>query len=127
MCASRSQERPGRFSSISRKRSLNCWPVRLCGLRLHLTNQSIDVPDIIELANQFRSAVLRNEREAALRLIEAYDGIYSRLSRELAELNQQIADARAKGEIINQSWLFRQQRYGDLLRQVDAELKRFAD
>src|SRR5262245_20031114 len=81
--------------------------------------------DIVELANQFRNAVLQNERKAAARLVEAYGVIWTRLSKRLAELNQQIKEARAKGEIVNQAWLFRQKRYGDLLRQVDRELRRF--
>lgn len=85
------------------------------------------MPDIIELANQFRAELLANERKAAARLLNAYGNIWSRLYRKLAVINQQIEDARAKGEIVNPAWLFRQERYGDLLRQVDQEFKRFAD
>ena len=62
-----------------------------------------------------------------MRLITVYGTIWSRLSKQLAVINQQIEDACARGEIVNQFWLFRQQRYGDLLRQVDQEFKRFSD
>ena len=84
------------------------------------------MPDIITLANQYRAALLKRERAAAVRLIEAYGVIWNRIAKDLAKLNQQIAEARARGEAVNQFWLFRQQRYFELLRQVDAEFKRFA-
>lgn len=84
------------------------------------------MPDIIELANQFRDVALRNERGAASRLIAAYDQISARLLKQISALNQQIAEARAKGEIVSEGWLYRQKRYGDLLRQVDEQMKRFA-
>jgi SPP1 gp7 family putative phage head morphogenesis protein len=84
------------------------------------------VADILEIADQFRDALLKKERVAAVLMIEVYGRIWSRLSQQIAKLNKQIADARARGEIVNQSWLFRQRRYGDLLRQVDEQMRRFA-
>jgi SPP1 gp7 family putative phage head morphogenesis protein len=85
------------------------------------------MPDIIELANQFRNAALRNERKAAVRLIEVYGNIWTRLLKQIAALNQKIKEARTQGETVNQAWLARQKRYGDLLRQVDQEFRRFAE
>jgi SPP1 gp7 family putative phage head morphogenesis protein len=84
------------------------------------------VADIIATANAFRSALLKRERKAAIRLVTAYGHIWDRLAKEICKLNQQIAEARARGEVVNQFWLSRQQRYFDLLRQVDAEFTRFA-
>jgi len=85
------------------------------------------VADIIQLANQYRSELLKNERAAADRLTKTYDRIWLRLFRQLTKINQQIEDARARGEMVNQAWLFRQERYGALLRHVDREFRRFAD
>lgn len=82
--------------------------------------------DIIQLADEFRRAAVRRERKAALRMVEAYGRIWNRLEKHLAALNQEITAARKRGEIVNQLWLFRQRRFGDLLSQVDAELGRFA-
>lgn len=83
------------------------------------------MPDIIELADEFRDALLKQERVAAVRMIEVYGRIWSRISQQIAKLNRQIADARERGEVVNQSWLFRQRRYGDLLHQVDERMRRF--
>src|SRR4029434_2666595 len=81
----------------------------------------------LQLANQFRAAILRRERKAALRLIIAYGTIWDKLSKRIGDLNQQIVTARERGEIINAGWLFRQQRYADLLRQVQTEFVRFSE
>ncbi|MGH9766105.1 MAG: phage minor head protein, partial [Blastocatellia bacterium] len=70
---------------------------------------------------------MNNERHAAVRLTQAYDVIWRRLYRKLTTINQQIEDARARGEAVNQAWLFRQERYGALPRQVDREFRRFAE
>jgi SPP1 gp7 family putative phage head morphogenesis protein len=85
------------------------------------------MPDIVAVANSFRSAVLRRERKAAVRLVNAYGLAWNRLKKNLDKLTADIADARAKGEAVNQFWLVRQERYGALLRQVDAELRKFSD
>ena len=85
------------------------------------------MPDILDIADQFRRALLRRERKAAVRLISAYDHVWIRLERELAKLTAQIQEARARGEIVNQFWLVRQERYFALLQQVGAEMSKFAD
>jgi SPP1 gp7 family putative phage head morphogenesis protein len=85
------------------------------------------VADILEIADAYRRALLRKERKAAVRLIETYGTAWARLERELAKLTAQIAEARAKGEPVNQFWLARQQRYGDLLRRVGEEMRKFSD
>ena len=77
--------------------------------------------DIYQQANEFRAALLSREREAEARLIRVYGQIYSRLLRQLTLLNKQIDDARERGETVNVGWLFRQERYNALLRQLDAE------
>lgn len=85
------------------------------------------MPDpLLQLADEYRRALLRRERKAAVRLIDAYGRIWDRLAKNLAVLNQEIAAARARNGIVNQSWLFRQRRFADLLRQVDIELKKFS-
>src|SRR5262245_24927830 len=85
------------------------------------------MPDsIIQLANEFRAAILQRERKAAMRMVNAYEIVLTRILKNLSSLNAQIREAEAKGETINPAWLFRQKRYTDLLRQVDQELSRFA-
>lgn len=85
------------------------------------------MPNILEIADQYRRALLRRERKAAMRLIVAYDHVWGRLERELAKLTTQIQEAKARGEVVNQFWLARQQRYFELLRQVGEEMRKFAD
>jgi len=83
--------------------------------------------DIIQLADEFRRTVIRGERRAAMRMVAAYDIVWSRLSKRIVELNQKISEARERGEIVNQGWLLRQQRYADLLAQTEREMTRFSD
>jgi SPP1 gp7 family putative phage head morphogenesis protein len=85
------------------------------------------VPNILEIADQYRGALLKRERKAAVRLVNAYDHVWQRLERELSKLTAQIAETRAKGEVVNQFWLARQQRYFVLLRQVGEEMSKFSD
>jgi SPP1 gp7 family putative phage head morphogenesis protein len=85
------------------------------------------MPDIIQIANQYRAAILKKERAAAVRLIDAYGTAWARLKKNLDKLTEQISDARAKGETVNQFWLVRQERYFLLLRQVSGEMAKFAD
>lgn len=86
------------------------------------------MPDpLLQLAEEFRQALLRRERKAAVKMVDAYGRIWGRLSKQIAGLQQQMREAEAKGETINQAWLFRQERYGELLRQVQAEFTRFSD
>src|SRR5262245_53774246 len=60
-------------------------------------------------------------------MVVVYGRMYTGVQIRLREITKQIEEARARGEIVNQAWLSRQKRYGDLLRQVDQELQRFAE
>src|SRR5262245_52798661 len=84
------------------------------------------MPDIITISNEFRSAILRRERKAAARLITSYGLIWNRLNKRITDLGAQITEARARGEVVNQFWLLRQERYFALLGQVNKELRDFA-
>lgn len=83
--------------------------------------------EIFQIAESFRAALLQKERAAAVRLVKAYGASWNRLSKELAALTKQIEDARARGEFVNQSWLFRQERYRKLIEQVTWEVAKFAE
>lgn len=87
----------------------------------------MDDPDIYQLSQAFRAALLKRERAAAVRLVKAYGPIWQRLSKRLDVLTKQIDDARAAGELINPFWLLRQERYQALLDQVSTEIAKFAD
>lgn len=83
--------------------------------------------DIFEIAEGFRAALLKNERAAAVRLVKAYGAAWNRISADLAKLNKQIDAARSRGEVVDQWWLIRQERYRSLLDQITREMSRFAD
>lgn len=85
------------------------------------------MPDILEIADEFRRELLKRDRKAALRLIAAYGKAWDRLKKNLDRLTADIAAARAKGEPVNQFWLIRQERYLLLLRQVSDEMRKFTD
>jgi SPP1 gp7 family putative phage head morphogenesis protein len=83
--------------------------------------------NIYDVAQSFRKALLKREREAATRLVKAYGSAYERLSAQLKILTDQIEKARAAGEMVSEAWLLRQERYRALLGQVIKEIGKFAD
>lgn len=83
--------------------------------------------NIYDVAQSFRKALLRRERAAAIRLVEAYGAAYESLSAQLDKLTNQIEQARAVGEIVSKAWLVKQKRYQLLLAQVVLEIAKFAD
>lgn len=82
--------------------------------------------DLERVMAQFRGDVLRRERQAAVEMVRQYGGIWQRLKRELAALEQAIAHARDAGEQVDVAWLLRQERYDALLEQVERELGGFS-
>jgi SPP1 gp7 family putative phage head morphogenesis protein len=83
--------------------------------------------NIYVAVQEFRRALLRRERGAAIKLVQAYGEAYERLSAQLDKLLKKIEAARAAGETVDQAWLFREQRYFALISQVLREIGRFAD
>lgn len=83
--------------------------------------------NLYDVVQSFRQALLQRERDAAVRLIQAYGIAYERLSTQLDKLLKQIETARASGETVDQAWLLRQQRYFTLLNLVVREISRYAD
>src|SRR5687767_9707928 len=83
--------------------------------------------NIYEAVQEFRRALLRRERDAAVKLVRAYGGAYERLSTQLDKLQRKMEAARVAGETVDQAWLLREQRYLALINQVLREIGRFAD
>jgi SPP1 gp7 family putative phage head morphogenesis protein len=82
--------------------------------------------ELYTIADRYRAALLRRDEAAQSRLLAEYARVFSRILRQLARLNQKIEDARARGETVDFAWLLRQERYAELLSQVDEEFRKFA-
>lgn len=74
-----------------------------------------------------RAAVLRGERQAASELVRAYGGVWQRIRREVEILLQARAEQEALGIAVGPEWLLEYNRLGVLQRQVEAELRVFAE
>jgi SPP1 gp7 family putative phage head morphogenesis protein len=85
------------------------------------------MPNIYDIAQQFKAALLDREREAAVRLVKTYGVSYARLAANLEKLLARMDAAKAKGEPITANWLFQQERYFALLNQIATEMAKFAD
>lgn len=84
-----------------------------------------DLPDVWRLSLKFR-ADLRAGNDAAIKdLTRAYTKIYQRLAERLRLLQADIMERQAAGKAISPDWLRRQDRYVDLLRQVDVEVRKY--
>lgn len=73
-----------------------------------------------------RAALLDQERAAASALVRAYGRAWERIQTDLDQLAAEAAAARARGETVDRAWLARQERLTLIQRQVEAELRRFA-
>lgn len=80
------------------------------------------MPDIFELNDRFRWERLRQERRAALAMVEAYRIAYGRIRERLADLTGQIAELRAAGRDVPVEWLFQFRRLPVLQEQVEQEI-----
>ncbi len=84
------------------------------------------MPDIFDVAEQHRRALLQRERRSASEMVRAYGEAWKRIKQRLDDLTQQIEQARGRGEEISPSWLFQYERLQSLQRQVEAEIREFA-
>lgn len=81
-----------------------------------------DLPPVVEAAERFRLALIRNERAAATRLVRAYGLAYQRLQGDINALLQVIS------EMPEPTWaqVQRLSLYRSLLDQIEVEIGRFA-
>lgn len=82
---------------------------------------------LYEVAARQRAAMLRGERQAASELVRAYGGIWRRMQERLAGLLESRRQTEEKGQEVGPGWLFQFDRLGSLQRQVEAELRTFAE
>ena len=83
--------------------------------------------DILTLAQEFRQLMLASDRATMQRLAVSYNTIWVQAREALAELTADMETARAKGEEVDALWLFQQQRYTDLIAQVEAALEQYVE
>ncbi|MBI2954243.1 MAG: hypothetical protein HYY30_08015 [Chloroflexi bacterium] len=83
-------------------------------------------PDIFEIAERHRKALLANERKAATEMVYAYGEAWKRIKAQSDDLLRKVAEARAAGQDVKLSWLFQAERLRILQQQAEAEIRRFA-
>jgi SPP1 gp7 family putative phage head morphogenesis protein len=83
-------------------------------------------PDILRVIENHQAALDRGGRATSSRLVDEYSKSWKRINADLEKLVQKIAEAQARGEVVNPSWLFREDRYRQLLRQVEREINDFS-
>lgn len=83
-------------------------------------------PDALEVANEFRRALLDRERDAAARMVRTYGQLHKRLLAELEAVAAKIAEAEKDGLTVSPAWLWQQDRYHAMLRTADREMSEFA-
>lgn len=82
---------------------------------------------IYEQALAFRRQLIERDSAAVEFLTDQYKVVYASVLRSLAALNEQIAAAQASGQEVSKAWLNQQWRYQSLLRQMDAEFRRYGE
>lgn len=82
--------------------------------------------DIQKAAQRLKREFAR-QNDAALRdMARVYGKAWKRLKADFDRLSKQVAEAKAAGEFINFSWLFRLNRYNQLMMQLEQELVFFS-
>lgn len=83
--------------------------------------------DMMLLSQQFRAALLRQERDAASQMVSAYSSAYQSMLDRVNRLLQQIGAAQANGTPVKISWLYEKDRLTTLMQQMAREIQYFAD
>lgn len=73
---------------------------------------------LLTTQREYRRRLLAADRLAAREMVRVYADLERVIRSELTELTNLITRARAAGETVNQSWLFQQSRYRNLLQQT---------
>lgn len=86
------------------------------------------MPDIYEVAQGFRARIVAHEADAARELAQSYAAVHKLLKARLDDLMLDVKQWRREHgkKAIPASWVYRQQRYRDLIAQVEQELKQWA-
>lgn len=84
------------------------------------------MPDIYDLADQFRDRLLRHEREAASQMVRRYAGVYRRIQDEVSKILDEIDAGVAAGEAPSVAQLLQLQRLQQLQVQIRREVGEFA-
>lgn len=82
--------------------------------------------NIYQTAKKFRRELLKRERAAASSMVSAYGHSWTAIKGKLDALTAQIEEARAAGVEVSQAWLLRQERYQELMTQVEQEIGQYA-
>lgn len=79
------------------------------------------------VVERHRRELLRMERAAASEMVQQYGAIWTRLNAEIQQVVAQYQSAAAENAEISPAWVFEFNRLQNLQRQVEAELRTFAD
>lgn len=77
---------------------------------------------IFDVADEFRSALIDRERQAAIEITRAYRPAWEAVNAELERLLGKIATARAAGERVDRFWLMQAERLTTLRRTIEEEM-----
>ncbi|MFN7931528.1 MAG: hypothetical protein U0Y68_27080, partial [Blastocatellia bacterium] len=83
------------------------------------------MPTPYQLAQDFRAALLRRDADALREITAAYDRFVTSIQLSVSALGAQAQRARAAGETVNATWLFRERRLQLLLAQAEQQLRYF--
>lgn len=85
------------------------------------------MPDIYDLATEFKARAAANELQAAQELVQAYGAAYRAIADKLDGLMADVKDWRREHgkKPVPKSWIYRQERYKELLEQCRSELRKF--
>ncbi len=79
------------------------------------------------VVERHRRELLAMERAGASEMVQQYGAIWTRLNAEIQQVVAQYQSAAAENAEISPAWVFEHNRMQNLQRQVEAELRTFAD
>jgi len=82
--------------------------------------------ELKDAAMRFRRQLLEKDADVADSLIAYYKSSYSRIETAQKALIQQIREREQSGKEVSRAWLQRQERYKELLRQIEETVSQFA-
>jgi SPP1 gp7 family putative phage head morphogenesis protein len=85
------------------------------------------VPDLYDLANEQRDAVLSRDRTASAELVRAYAPVAKAVRQEMDDVLRKIAQAQATGQVIRPSWLDSKLRLSSILSQLEKQMQEYSN
>lgn len=81
---------------------------------------------VYEVSKQYREKILALDNQTSREMVGYYQYSYRQIEADLSKLTSQIEAKKSNGEEVSLAWVKKQERYKELLAQIDTQMVRFS-